>query len=70
MSREVRFAVSPEDMADIEAYVRSKKKWKRVSDFARYAVFQAMEYSKVGGHHKVRARPLAPSLGGNEEAGL
>jgi hypothetical protein len=66
VSKEVRFAVTPDEMGEIEAYVRSKKKWKRTSDFARYAVFQTMEYSKAGGHRKVRADPSAPRLGGNE----
>jgi hypothetical protein len=66
VSKEVRFTVTPDELAEIEAYVRSKKKWKRNSDFARYAVFQTMEYSKAGSHRKMRADPLAPRLGGNE----
>lgn len=53
MSREVRFTATDEEYAKIAFYVDQKRKWKRVSDFARYAVFTAMDRSKAGRHDLV-----------------
>lgn len=41
--REVRFSVTPEEYAEIQAYVESKKRWHRISHFVRDAVYQAMD---------------------------
>ncbi len=65
--REVRFRATTEEWKSISAYVHSKRKWKRVSDFARYAVFTQMDASKAGSHRKTRGEGLAPQQGGDSE---
>ena len=49
---EIRFPVTPEEHAEILAYVKSKKRWKQVSHVARDCVYQAMWRNPAGGHGK------------------
>jgi hypothetical protein len=64
---EVRFRVTAEERASLEAYVAKKRRWKHVSDFARYCVFREMEVNRYGAHHRGRGEAPAPRSGGNPE---
>jgi len=69
MSREVRFTATDEEYAQIEAYVQSKRRWRKVSHFLRYAVFTAMDRNPVGRHDIRRGADRTDPSGGISEAG-
>lgn len=50
MNKEIRSKVTDGEFAEIEAYVKSKKRWRKIGHFVRYAVFQAMERNPAGRH--------------------
>lgn len=69
MSRlEIRFSVTPEEHAEITAYVKSKKRWKQVSHFARDCVFREVIRNPVGRHDLRGGEPTEMS-GGKETGG-
>ena len=54
-SKELRVTVSQEDYQRVADYVSSKRKWRRVGDFLRFAVFTVMERNPTGRHDKDRS---------------
>ena len=58
---EIRFTCTPEEREAVDAYVKAKHRWKRTSDFARYAVFYVMAYNKSGSHTSGRGGAPAES---------
>jgi hypothetical protein len=50
VKEEVRFRVTAEERAALEAHVAKKRRWKHVSDFARYCVFKEMDWNRAGSH--------------------
>ena len=60
---EIRFSVTPEEHAEITAYVKSKKRWKQVSHFARDCVFKTMGQNPVGRHDNRGGEPTDRSEG-------
>ena len=62
--KEVRFEVSEEERASLQAYVSKKRRWKHISDFARYCVFKEMDVNKAGAHHGGGGGVHAPGSGG------
>lgn len=68
--REVRFSVSDSEWEAIAAYVESKRRWRRVSDLARYCVFVEMDRNKSGGHRKGMGAPQHHASGANSEGDL
>lgn len=69
---EIRFSVTPEEHAEITAYVKSKKRWKQVSHFARDCVYQAIWRNPMGGHGKpgkVAGGDSTERSGGKESEG-
>ena len=71
MSREVRFTATDEEYAEISAYVQAKKRWRKISHFARYCIFKEMDFSRSGAHHattgKPPGRPLKSKAGAKYE---
>ena len=57
MKKEIRFAVTDEEFETVKEYVSKKHRWKKMSDFARYAVFKEMDANKAGSHRSNGARP-------------
>ena len=60
MRRELRCAVDERDFLTVEAYVTAKRKWRKISDFVRYAVFTEMSKNPAGRHDRYSVRS-APS---------
>ena len=62
--KEVRFKATDEEYAEIEAYVKAKKQWRKTAHFVRYAVFRVITQNPVGRHGAVRTE--APDGNGGQ----
>ena len=65
MRRELRCSVSEYDWQTVDDFVKVKRKWKKVSDFVRYAVFTEMARNKPGRHDQVTAHKSAVPVDGD-----
>lgn len=54
MAARICFTVSDEEKAEIEEYLRRRRRWRRAGDLARDATWQFIYRNRPGGHRKAQ----------------